>query len=128
MATRHPIEYAKILLSLTKGKKGKELDQAVATFAEYLKEQHVMKKAPYILKEFMRLARVEEGIVDLDITFAHEPSKAQIKEIEQQFGDNVSSTVSVDPALVGGVKIKKGNTILDGSIQTQIQKLQSALS
>ena len=128
MAKRHPIEYAKVLLGLTKDKSGKELDEAIAAFVNYLDFEKAVNKAPYIIEAFERLAKEEEGIVSLEITTAREVSAGMIKKVEDAFGKQVESTVSVDEGLVGGVVVKKGNTILDGSIKTQVQKLQSALS
>lgn len=127
MATRHPIEYAKILYKLTEGLSGDDLTKAINQFSLYLQKECAMKKAPYIIAEFEKIAKEKEGISEIEITVAKEPTKKMVSTIEDAFGDKVESTLIVDESIVGGVIVKKKNIILDGSIKSQIQLLQSEL-
>ena len=50
-----------------------------------------------------------------------------VKNIEQKLGRKVDVDILVDPEILGGVKIRIGNTIVDGSIATRLRKLESSL-
>ena len=50
-----------------------------------------------------------------------------IKNIEQKLGRKVDVDALVDPKILGGVKFRVGNTIVDGSIATRLLKLERSL-
>ncbi len=127
MAQRHPIEYAKILHRLMQDIDKKDHEEAIAVYVAFLAKQQALSKIQYIIESYERMARDAEGIVSLDITAARDVSGAVVKRIEQTFGDTVESTVTYDNALIGGVVVKTGNTIVDGSIRTQLDELKKAL-
>ncbi len=58
------------------------------------------------------------------------PSAAQqkIKEaLEKATGKTIILTVEQDPELIGGVKARIGDLVLDGSIRTQLEALKNSL-
>lgn len=127
MALRHPIQYARILLDLTKDMDEKVTQAAIAQYVEFLYRDGAIKKVKYIVREFEKLAKEAEGIVRIEIKTAKKVSDSIITTIEKVFGDKVESIVSTDESLIGGVVVKKGNTIIDGSVKTQLNKLQTTL-
>jgi F-type H+-transporting ATPase subunit delta len=50
-----------------------------------------------------------------------------VKNIEQTLGKKVDADALVDPKILGGVKFRIGNTIVDGSIATRLRKLENSL-
>ena len=50
-----------------------------------------------------------------------------IQKIEQKLGKKVDVDTLIDPKILGGVKFRIGNTIVDGSIATRLQKLGNSL-
>ena len=50
-----------------------------------------------------------------------------VRNIEQKLGKKVDADALVDPEILGGVKFRIGNTIVDGSIATRLQKLGNSL-
>ena len=84
-----------------------------------------------ILKEFTRLVRLElekrrasvESAVELDAA-----EKAKLENIiKSKFGSDVSIEFAVTPALIGGVRIKLGSDVWDGSISARLTALQKAI-
>lgn len=128
MAAKHPIEYARILLDLVTDLEKKELEQAVSQFVEFLYREGALRKAPYIIEEFSKLAREADGIVDIKIRTATKISKEMIQAISAAFGGHVNADTEEDAALIGGVVIERGNTILDASVRTQLERLHTTLS
>lgn len=123
---KFPVQYARILLKLTDGLSGKELDTALSSFVTYLKEEQVLSKAVYIIREYERLAHEAAGTAPLTVTAAHELSKDAKQAIETQFGGAIES-VTIDETLVGGVIVRKGNTILNASISKQLELLANSM-
>ncbi len=120
-------QYGKILYEVTKGLKGTELESAVMHFFRFLQDERVLSKAEYIIQEFERYAKKQEGINVIEITSARELAKSEIQTISAHFGEQVEVLTRVDPSLIGGVTIKTENTILNGSVRAQLEKLHAQL-
>ncbi len=80
---------------------------------------------------FTRFADEFEGIAKATVTTAVAISAEQLAAIEaqlsQSLGRRVQATPAVDPALVGGVVVRIGDQIVDGSIRTRLQSLRREL-
>ena len=50
-----------------------------------------------------------------------------VHNIEKKLGKKVDVDTLVDPKILGGVKFRIGNTIVDGSISTRLKKLGNSL-
>ncbi len=122
-----PKQYGKILYESTKTLKGVELEKAINNFLLFLQREQMVSKAPYIMKEFEKYAKKQEGIEMIEIVSARKLTEAQIQEISKHFGDKVEAVTIVDSTLLGGIMIKTENEILDGSIKGQLEKLKQQL-
>lgn len=87
---------------------------------------------PAISSAFEELKAQDEGTLDAQIIAAAKPSVAEIKDLvkrlEAKFGKKVEATVSVDPEIIGGIKIIVGDTVIDASVKGQLQNLAYSLS
>ncbi len=122
-----PIQFAKILYGLTLDLQDKELDEATKVFAEFVKSKQALKKMPYITKEFEALVQKNEGKEPIHIISARKISEEVRNNIASVFGSDLKITQELDPSLIGGLKIKQGNTIFDTSIISQLKKLKQEL-
>jgi F-type H+-transporting ATPase subunit delta len=72
-----------------------------------------------------------QNIVRAEVTSAAplspEKTKALADRLAQVTGKNVELSVSVDPALLGGVVARIGGTVYDGSVKTQLERLRQEL-
>ncbi len=86
---------------------------------------------PEIIDEFQVLLDDKRGVVNVDITSAVELSEEQsgelVKRLEDYTGKNIRAKMDVNEGLIGGVAVKIGDTIFDGSISHQLQKFRQAL-
>jgi F-type H+-transporting ATPase subunit delta len=117
-----PQQYAKVLYELTKD--AENVDDAITTFIQFLKKEQAVKKVPHIMKYFEAYAKEQEGIAQIHVTGARDLSDKVLKEVGDAFGSNTEVTTEVDPAIIGGVVVRSKNTILDGSIKTQLELLK----
>ena len=65
-----------------------------------------------------RSAKVEGAVV------ASPEQQAAIKaDLEKRYGAGLNVTYSVDPSLLGGLRIQVGSDLYDGSVKTRLEKL-----
>ncbi|KZK74880.1 MAG: F0F1 ATP synthase subunit delta [Pelodictyon luteolum] len=85
-----------------------------------------------IASEFKVLLDEKNGVVNVDVTSATELSGEQAKELANGLaaytGKKIRARMALDAELIGGVSVKIGDTILDGSIRHQLQLLRRTLS
>jgi F-type H+-transporting ATPase subunit delta len=72
-----------------------------------------------------------QGRVRADVTVAREPDEALRREIrdslQRMLGSEVIATYRVDESLIGGVVIRVGDQILDGSVRRRAAELRRRL-
>ncbi len=86
---------------------------------------------PEIIDEFQVLLDEKRGIINVDISSAVELSDEQSSELvnrlEVYTGKKIRPRMALDEGLIGGVSVKIGDTIFDGSISHQLQRFRQAL-
>ncbi|ASQ91478.1 F0F1 ATP synthase subunit delta [Prosthecochloris sp. GSB1] len=84
-----------------------------------------------VIEEYGALRDERNGIVNVDVHSAveldDEQSKKLINELAAYTGKKVRANLSLDEQLLGGVTVKIGDTILDGSVKHQLEMLRDAL-
>ena len=86
---------------------------------------------PEIATEYMKLLDAEEGRVHAEVTLARPATDAETKDIGTQLsrvlGKNVLPQVVIDPSIMGGIIVKVGNTVMDGSVIRRLSKLATRM-
>jgi F-type H+-transporting ATPase subunit delta len=86
---------------------------------------------PAIIKSFQKMLADKRGEVAAEVTAAHaltDAQKAAVSEaIKRVVGGKVSIDMKVDPSLLGGLIVRVGSRMIDGSVKTKLQKLQLAM-
>jgi F-type H+-transporting ATPase subunit delta len=87
---------------------------------------------PMIVRELDRMIEAKAGRVSAEVVSAKPLEPAQLSELvavlEKLSGKKVNVTKREDPELLGGVVAKVGDTVYDGSLRTELQKVREALS
>lgn len=87
---------------------------------------------PLVLERYDVLADRESGVVRAEVTTAIAVSPQLLQRIRSQLatklGGDVQTTVSQDPSILGGLVIRIGDRVIDGSVRTRLEQLQAALA
>jgi F-type H+-transporting ATPase subunit delta len=94
--------------------------------------QSVIKNKPrnyiQLLENYHRLLRLEadkrrariESATEMDVS----AGKQIVADLEQRYGSGLTTEFSVNPALLGGVRIRVGSDVWDGSVRHRLERLQ----
>jgi len=110
---------------------GDKLDAISRRFVKVLVEADRIAVLPQIATLFDDLKNGAEGIATARIDSAFPLTDAQVHELkealEKRFGKKIEATVNIDPELVGGARITVGDTVIDASVQAQLQSMANQL-
>jgi F-type H+-transporting ATPase subunit delta len=91
-----------------------------------------IERLPEVAREFRRLDRLREGVTQAAITSAAPLTEAEVAALTAQLtgmtGGRVEVSLSVDPALLGGVQVRLGDRLIDGSVRGRLERLRSKLA
>jgi len=86
---------------------------------------------PDLAASFRERMLNHQNIVRAEVTSAAPLSAEKTKALEDSLskvtGKKVDLSVSVDPALLGGVVARIGSTVYDGSVKTQLERMRQQL-
>ena len=86
---------------------------------------------PVVIAAYRQLLRKKEGLLTAELVSATkltEEQLAPLKEaLERRFGQPVYVESKVDPSLLGGVRVRVGNTVLDGSVRGHLNALRERM-
>lgn len=87
---------------------------------------------PEIIETFEQVVRQRQGLAEAEVSSAAELSSGQKKEfgktLQRLTGKEVEAKYTVDPALLGGVVVRIGDTVYDGSLRSRLNALRAKLS
>jgi F-type H+-transporting ATPase subunit delta len=85
-----------------------------------------------LLEQFKRELDRRTGIADARVTSVRELTSPEKKSLEQQLaeitGKTVRATYTQDASLLGGVLVRVGSTIYDGSVHGRLQRMRQELA
>jgi len=86
---------------------------------------------PGMIQGYKNLVAEAKGVVSAQVTLAEQPSAKRIGEIGDALkavaGKDVSVTVKVDPAIIGGLVVKMGSRMVDASLKTKLNSIRLAM-
>ena len=113
--------------SFTEGKLDKEKISHMVESLLAEKPRHYVDA----LKDYQRLIRLETEKRHALIESATQLNSALANQIETnlrgRYGDDLTIEFRTNPDLLGGLRIKIGDEVWDGSIKTRLRKLQEQL-
>ena len=108
-----------------------DLDEFVKNFLLLLIDKRREPALPGIISEYIRLANEARNIAEAEVFTAKELSAVQLEalaaKLSQVTGKNIVLKTSIDQELLGGLVVKIGDKLIDGSVARQLKALKAAL-
>lgn len=124
------IENDKKIQLLDQSFKG-NVNQYVLNFLKLLVQSRRIRYIDDIVKSYIKLSNQYLGIEEGMIYTPYELTDQQIQDIEkaisQKENKKVTLKVSIDPSLLGGIKVQIANRIYDGTIKNKVEMLKKEL-
>jgi len=109
-----------------------ELPQAARQFIALLVDNDRLLLLPEIAAQFEAQKNRHEGVAQADILSAFALDDAQVQDLlaglQKTFGLKLKARVTVDPSLIGGVRVTVGDKVLDTSVQAQLAQMRDKLA
>jgi F-type H+-transporting ATPase subunit delta len=107
-------------------------DELVSNFVRLIAEKGRAGELADIVDEFDALVAMEQRVLDVELTTAHELSDEEfgriLGRIEQASGRKVQAERRVDPSLIGGIVLQAGSMRLDASVRGRLERLRHDLT
>ena len=104
----------------------------VGNFLQVLLDRGRIHDFPEVAQAFLeRVARAQDRLEVEAVTAVALPDDLRsriVKRIEEKTGSSVSLTESVEPDIVGGLVLRIGGVVVDGSVRHRIDELREALN
>jgi F-type H+-transporting ATPase subunit delta len=106
---------------LFKGKVGEETFHFLNVLVESGRESQLVE----IYRFYVQLANEARGIADAVVTSAKPLTEEEQAELAKEFGQKLNKklrlTAVVDPSILGGIVVKIGDRLYDGSLKTKLE-------
>jgi len=107
------------------------LSKLTADFIAIAARNRRLFAVPAMIEAYLAKLAARRGEVTAEIVAAHKLTAAQEDALGEQLrrvvGSRVTIDVRVDPSLLGGMVVKIGSRMVDGSLTGQLQRLQLSM-
>ena len=108
-----------------------QLPHVFVRFLQALVNHRRQMLLPQIAREFHDLVDQVEGRLHANVTVTAEPDATERRAISQElsraYGKEVVPHFLVNPAILGGVVVRVGDTVLDGSVRRRLATLRTRM-
>lgn len=107
-------------------------DDALQRFLATLADQGRLMGLSSIAEQFEHLRAEHEQRIEVNVTSAYELDSEQETKLatalKKRLNREISITTQVDKSLIGGVILRAGDTVIDGSVRGRLNRLSEALT
>ena len=91
-----------------------------------------LELVPRIAREYRRLYNQSVGIVEATATSAAPLDDRELRALQERLENmtnkRVELTTAVDPRLLGGIQVRIGDMLLDGSVRGRLERLRGRIA
>lgn len=107
----------------------KQLSEPGRHLIRLILEKRREDQLPGIASAFEQLYKKENGLTDVEVFVSSgldESLTELIKQaLQKKTGSKVSISLTEDPSLIGGMAVRIGDTVIDGTIKHKLQQLEA---
>lgn len=116
--------------NVLEGVLGDKLSKPVVSMARLLVERERTDVLPDILDAYVKITGEALGLADAIVYTAHPLTDEEQRAIESEFGTMLNKKIRVqshiDKELLGGIKVRIGDVIYDGSLSGKLERLEKS--
>ncbi|MBO5658328.1 MAG: F0F1 ATP synthase subunit delta [Duodenibacillus sp.] len=121
------------VFDLLAGALGEDIPSELIGLLRVVIENGRLAALPEIAAQFRALKNESEGVADAYIETAFALKQEEVEQLVDSLknkfpGVKLNPVVTVNPELIGGVSIRVGDSILDGSVRARLAQMQAALT
>lgn len=126
-------QYAQVLYELTLDKSEVEVNIVIERFVKELIKNNQIKSAPKIIEKFEEIYNQKNKIVVASVTSASKLESDYLERIEKYLMDRYEAKEvvldnKVSPEIKGGIILRIGDEIIDGSVSNRLRSLKTKLT
>jgi F-type H+-transporting ATPase subunit delta len=127
-----PTTLAELLFTETDGKSEAESQKIVKSFVTLLAKKRMLEKGDLVVEAYRQLVQQEKGIVEVTAT-VHEHMSAHTKDTvttilkKELHAKDILINEKVDQSILGGIKIKYGDTVIDSTLLGRLKQMKATL-
>jgi F-type H+-transporting ATPase subunit delta len=84
-----------------------------------------------VLENYQRLLRLEvekrRAVVESAVALAPEVSAQVVASLRRKYGQDLTAEFAVNPEVLGGMRIRVGSDVWDGTVRNRLERLQQQL-
>ena len=109
-----------------------EAERYVRNLLLLLLERRRLAQLPQVAEVFHDLVLQERGMAVAEVTTAVALTPQEAEQVRARLRDLIGKTVDmrarVDPAIIGGLVVRVGDDLIDGSVRTQLHQLRQRMA
>lgn len=109
-----------------------DLAPELQNFLRAVIENSRLAALPEVVAQFHVLANAAAGVADAQIFSAYPIDAAQLSDVigtlEKRFGRKLEAHVTLEPSLIGGIRVVVGDEVLDTSVKARLERMKVALT
>lgn len=110
---------------------GDRVSRPVQNLIQLMLRRGRIDELPRVAAEFRRLDDERQGVIHATAISATELTQDEVRaltaRLEQQTGGRIALDLEVDPSLLGGIVVRVGDRLIDGSVRGRLERLRNQL-
>ena len=121
-------QLAKTLVYMA-AEKPDDIKKVTQNFIAFLEKNHLTGLLPNVLRHLNLIKKNQDEMNTFTLVSPYDLSKGTVDTILKTFDSQKDAPIekSIDESLIGGVVVKHGGMLYDGSIKGQLEKLRMTL-
>jgi F-type H+-transporting ATPase subunit delta len=117
--------------AITAAAEAMNLDAVTRNFLGVLAQNRRLSQLPAVIRAFNQLWAQHRGELTAEVTSARPLDDDQIAALKtnlrSRMGRDIAVELNIDPGILGGLVVKIGSQMIDGSIRTKLNTLAQAM-
>ena len=117
----------KTFINIFKGKIDEELLSFLLIFIEKDRILFLKEKLKEMEKIHLKKLNVLQGIVKTTVPLEENEYNSLVDKLEKKYNKEVILKKEIDPGILGGIYVRIGNDVIDGTVKTRLDDLEKLM-